>query len=209
MTRHSCFVLFAAGLALVAVETRAEEVRYYEQNGVTYREVRRVVEERIPETKLQDCTRTVYREQVTCENKDVVRTYWLPVTDCHWQTRWINYGNPFAPAYQVLEYVPTTRWESRTECVKMPVECRRMVPEVQTVQTPVTSVPHRAARDPRPCGGERASRPLDDSAKCNNGGPARTSGRAVSIRERSACATASSPPGNPPEPPAEERSTPW
>jgi hypothetical protein len=139
MTRRSCFVLFAAGLALAAVEARAEEVRYYEQNGVTYRETRRVVEDRIPETKLQDCTRTVYREQVTCETKDVVRTYWLPVTEYHWQARWGNYGNPFAPAYQVLEYVPSTRWESRTECVKMPVECRRLVPEVQTVQTPVTT----------------------------------------------------------------------
>ena len=53
MTRRSCFVLFAAGLALFALETRAEEVRYYEQNGITYRETQRVVEERIPETNFR------------------------------------------------------------------------------------------------------------------------------------------------------------
>jgi hypothetical protein len=132
-------ILLVAILGTTPFLVKGDEVRYFEQNGVTYRETRRTVQECVPETRLQPCSRTVYREQVTNENRQVVRTYWTPVTEYRLETSWVNRWNPFAEPYQVVRYVPSTRWEQRTETVQVPVACRRFVPETQTVQSPVTT----------------------------------------------------------------------
>lgn len=53
MGNRSMTVLVSAGLLLAGAKVLADDVHYYEQNGITYREVRRTIEERVPETTLQ------------------------------------------------------------------------------------------------------------------------------------------------------------
>ncbi len=129
----------AAVWTLAVAGARAEDVRYYEKDGVTYCETRRTVTQRVPQTTWQEAPRTVYYDQVATENRQAVRTTWVPVTEYALESYWVNRWNPFAEPYRAYEYVPRTRWEPRTEQVQVPVACRRLVPQTQTVRTPVTT----------------------------------------------------------------------
>ena len=127
--------LFAAFVG--AGPLRADEVRYYEKNGVTWRENRRTVEDRVPVSRMEERTETVYREEFTTEMRDTPRTSWTPVTEYRWETFWVNRWNPLAQPYPAYRYVPHTRWEMRTEMVQVPVNTRRLVPETRVVRRPV------------------------------------------------------------------------
>lgn len=120
-------------------ETGAEEVRYYEKDGVTYRETRQTVEERVPETRLEERAQTVYRSEPVTETKETVRTCWAPVTEYTWEAFWVGRWNPLAQPYLAYRYIPRTRWEQKSETVKTPVTTYRVVPETQKVQLPVTT----------------------------------------------------------------------
>jgi hypothetical protein len=117
----------------------AEEVRYYEKDGVTYRETRQVLQRRIPEVTYTEQAQTVYRDQCITETKDTVRTVLTPVTEYRVQPRLVGRWNPFVQPYFVYENVPTVRWESRTEVVPIQTASRQLVPETRTVRTPVTT----------------------------------------------------------------------
>lgn len=116
-----------------------DEVRYYEQDGVTYRETRRTVRRPVCETQLRPSTQIVYREERTSELRDTVRTWWTPVTEYRCEARWVGRWNPLAEPYLAYRSVPRTSWEQRTEVVQVPVTNRRLVPETRTVQVPVTT----------------------------------------------------------------------
>ena len=47
--------------SLTALPAAADEVRYYVENGVTYRETRRMVRRPVVETQWQETAQTVYR----------------------------------------------------------------------------------------------------------------------------------------------------
>ncbi len=135
-------LLAAAVLALGLVclrQSRGDELRYYEQNGITYCEVRRTADRPVPEAGGVPRPYTVYREQVTTEIGQTVRTYWTPVTEYSCESYWVNRWNPFAEPYQAYRYVPRTRWEKKTEVVRVPVTCRRLVPETLAAQTAAPS----------------------------------------------------------------------
>ena len=137
----------------------ADEVRYYEKNGVTWCETRRTVEDRVPVSRMEERTETVYREQFTTELRDTTRTAWTPVTEYRWETFWVGRWNPLAQPYLAYRYVPHTRWEMRTETVKVPVNARRLVPETRTVRRPVGSFQtvKREVLSRMPVGGGRTS----------------------------------------------------
>jgi hypothetical protein len=117
----------------------ADQVRYYQQNGITYCETRRTVQRPVYETTMQQTTRTVYKDQYYTETKDVTQTYWNPETTYRAETYWVGRWNPFVEPYLATDWVPQTCWRQQTQTVKMPITCRRVVPEVQQVQTPVTT----------------------------------------------------------------------
>lgn len=121
-------------------EPGADELRYFEQNGITYCEVRRTAPPQRPQPAAAQDTRVVLREQVTSEIRQTVRTYWTPVTEYRWESSWVNRWNPFAEPYRECRCVPRTRWEKRSEVVPVPVACRRLVPERQTTSAPATAV---------------------------------------------------------------------
>ena len=125
---------FLVGPAL----TTADEVRYYEKNGTTYRETRRIVHRPVTETELRQSTETVYRQQRTSEFREQVRTWWSPVTEYQCETYLVGRWNPLVQPYFSSRFVPRTRWEQRTEVVEVPVTRCRLVPESRTVEVPVT-----------------------------------------------------------------------
>lgn len=122
-----------------ATASPAQQVRYFERDGVTYCETHQVVQQRVPETRLEERTETVYRSQSVTENKQLTRIYWTPVTEYRWEAFWVGRWNPFAEPYLAYRYVPQTRWEQKSDLVSVPVTTCRLVPETRTVRSPVTS----------------------------------------------------------------------
>jgi hypothetical protein len=134
--------LLAAALITCLVYTPSaggDEVRYYEKDGVTYRETRQVVRRPVCETQLRPSTQTVYREEQTSELRETQRTWWSPVTEYRCEAYWVGRWNPLVEPCLAYRMVPRTRWEQRTEVVQVPVTCRRLVPETRTVQVPVST----------------------------------------------------------------------
>jgi hypothetical protein len=115
----------------------AADVRYYQENGITYRETRYTVQHPVTETVLVDQPRTVYREKVSTTLQDSVSTVQVPVTEFKNETFVANRWNPFAKPYLAQRLVPVTRMETRTQTSKVPVGTRQLVPETTTVKVPV------------------------------------------------------------------------
>ncbi|HEY5311768.1 MAG TPA: hypothetical protein VIK18_04590, partial [Pirellulales bacterium] len=126
-------------LALLATtaQLQAADVRYYQENGITYRETRYTVQHPVTETVLVDQPRTVYREQVNSKLEDSIRTVQVPVTEFRSEMFVVNRWNPFAKPYIAQRLVPVTRMVTRTETAKIPVGTRQLVPQTMTVKVPV------------------------------------------------------------------------
>lgn len=122
---------------LPAGAARADEVRYYEADGVTYRETRRIVRRPVVETRWMEQPQTVFREKLDVQMCPSVRTCQAPVTEYRWEARWRGRYNPFVQPYLENRLVPRTRWELRTDVVQVPVARRSVVPETTTVRVPV------------------------------------------------------------------------
>lgn len=82
------FLSYAAG----------DQLRYYQQNGITYCETLRTVQRPVCETKMLQTTRTVYKEQFYTETKDVTQVYWYPVTTYQAETNWVGRWESFCRA---------------------------------------------------------------------------------------------------------------
>jgi hypothetical protein len=119
--------------------TQADEVRYLQENGITYCETYRMVQRQVTETSNQQSTRTVYKEHLNTETRDVTRTWWCPVTTYRAETEMVGRWNFFIKPYYETRWVAETQWVQHSEVVKMPVTCRKLVPETQTIQVPVTT----------------------------------------------------------------------
>ncbi len=129
--------LALTSLLLCWAPLAADEVRFYEKEGVTYRESRRVVRRPIAETRLEDRTRTVYREQWTAETQETLQNAYVPVTEYRWEAYWEGRWNPFRQPVLAQRLVPRTRWETRQEVVRVPRLRRELVPETRTEKVPV------------------------------------------------------------------------
>lgn len=131
----------SAMLALLAAAPAAncEDVRYYEENGVTYRETRQVVQRPVTEVTHQPTDRTVLREQYRTEMHDTVQVYSAPVTEWRYEAYWVGRWNPFMQPYLAQRLVPYTRWETRTAKAQTPVVKREVVSEVRTEHVPVVT----------------------------------------------------------------------
>jgi hypothetical protein len=124
---------------LCAAPAASEEIRYYEENGVTYKESRRTVHRPDTETEYVDRERVVYRPEYRSESRDVYRTYQVPVTEYRWEAQLRGRFNPFMRPYWVNEYVPRTYMEARTEVVREPYLKQELVAETRTEKVPIVS----------------------------------------------------------------------
>lgn len=124
--------------AVIGFDARASDVRYYEQNGITYRETRQVVQRPVYQTEMRPTTQTVYRQEQVTEMRETTRTWWSPVTEQVCEAVWMGRWNPFVQPYIVYRPTTRTRWETRTETVQAPVTLSRWVPQTQTTEMAVT-----------------------------------------------------------------------
>ncbi len=138
--------LFLTGaLILAASRAAADDVRYYEDGGITYRETTQTVKRPIPHTEMQPRDVTYYRERYTTDLQEVTRTYQVPVTQYQYEPRLEGRWNPFVQPSVTYRMVPRTHWETKSEVVKIPVSKREVVPETVTQHVPVTT--HKIAED--------------------------------------------------------------
>lgn len=138
MVRH----LFIAAACLASFSAAAfadEEKMVTDANGQTWREVHRTIQQPVTETRCLERQRLVYQETCDVQMCDTVRTYTVPVTEYRWESYWKGRYNPFVQPYLAQRLVPYTRWETRTETVKVPVTRRQVVPVTQSIKVPYTT----------------------------------------------------------------------
>ena len=136
--KSAVLAVIASGLLVAIGESRAAEtVRFYEKDGVTYRETRSVTQRPLWETRTEARTETVYREHVKTDFRNVERTTLVPVTECQAKPYWVHRWNPFRQPYLSYRVVPRTTLQARREVVNQPVISRNWVPETRTVHVPV------------------------------------------------------------------------
>lgn len=131
---------FCCLLVLMAGNAAADDVRTVtDANGQTWNEVHRTISHPQTQTQCVEQPQTYYQEQCQVTNYDTYRTYQVPVTEYHLESYWVGRFNPFVQPYMAQRFVPRTRWETRTELVKVPVVQRNMVPVTRMVRVPVTT----------------------------------------------------------------------
>ena len=127
-------------LAVCAARSSAQDApRYFEKDGVTYRETRQVVRRPVVETHMEARECTVYRDKFTTEVQETPRSIPVAITEYHWVPVWHRPWNPWGAPYLTYQMQPQTRWETRNDTVKTSVVRRQTVPEKITQQVPVTS----------------------------------------------------------------------
>jgi hypothetical protein len=126
-------------MSLLAANISAQDVKYVEENGVTYQETRRVIQRPIMETKMVPQEQTRYRTQYRTELQPSQRHYNVPITEYRWEPEWVGRWNPFATPYVTYRWKPVTRWEPRTETVQIPYTRTEVIPEKVTTNVPVTT----------------------------------------------------------------------
>ena len=125
---------------MLAAPLAADETKMVtDPDGQTWREVHRTLRHPQTVTQCVDQQRTVYQEKYDVQMCDTYRTYQVPVTEYQWESYWVGRFNPFVQPYLAQRLVPRTRWETRTEVVKVPVTQRNIVPVTQTVRVPITT----------------------------------------------------------------------
>lgn len=139
MIRSRSTLLALALAALGSGELIAQEVRHFEENGIQYRETTHVTQRAIPETKWVPSETTQVSPRYTTDYQEQVRTYQVPVTEQQWVPGLQRTWNIFAPPVMSYRLMPVTRWETRSETVRVPVTKVDYVPYKQVQHIPVTN----------------------------------------------------------------------
>src|SRR6266404_5604036 len=98
----------------VPLMARADDVQYFEKDGVTYRETKHTIHRPVAEMHYEDRQQTVYAEQLQTQLLPSQRTSLIPITEWVNEPYWVNRYNPFAQPYLAYRTVPRIRWETRT-----------------------------------------------------------------------------------------------
>ncbi len=96
------------------------------KNGVRYQKIRQVTPKPINETRYEARQYTTYHPRYTTDMQDSVRTYQVPVTEQQWVPGYQRSLNVFKPPVLSYRLVPVTRWETRTETVRVPITQARL-----------------------------------------------------------------------------------
>lgn len=144
MLRFGNIALLVSYLAATSASAAAaaDDIRYYQQNGVTYRETRTVIKQPVNDVQYRDLQKTFYRDRYTTEMRDVVRNSYVPVTRHAWQPRWHGQWNILQGPHLAYHLVPYTNWELRQQTIQVPTTRREVVPEMRTVRVPQTNLRH-------------------------------------------------------------------
>lgn len=133
--------LLCLGIAVVLASSLCgDEVREYDQNGLRYRETKRIVPRPVYETQWVEQTREVHRPTFTTETQATTRTVYVPITEYRTEPVLVGRWNPFVEPRYEYRLVPVTRWETRQETVHVPIVRQQNAAEKQTVKVPVTKM---------------------------------------------------------------------
>jgi hypothetical protein len=122
--------------AMIAPSVRADEVTYFEKDGIKYQKIRQVNQRPITELRYEQQQSTAYRERYTTDLQESHRTYQVPVTEQQWVPGYQRSWNLLAPPVLSYRLMPVTRWETRSETVRIPITKREVYPETVTHQVP-------------------------------------------------------------------------
>lgn len=127
--------------ALLTVATQASlvlgQVTYEEADGIRYQVSRQTTPRAIDSVTYEPREYTTYRNHYTTDMQEVQRTYMVPITEQQWVPGYERSLNIFAPPVFSYRMMPVTRWEARTETVRVPVTKHQVIPEQRTAQVPV------------------------------------------------------------------------
>ncbi len=133
------FSFFFSLKSFSGIASAQQAVRYYTENGVTYKETRTRTQKPVVERRMETREKTVYSEKVSTTYEPYTQLIHTPITTYQWEGRWQDVFNPFRPAHMGYHLVPMTHWEIRSEQVHRPITRREMLPEKRTYQVPVTT----------------------------------------------------------------------
>jgi hypothetical protein len=133
------FGLVVVAVAALVPAAGADEVQYVDEGGVRYQVITQTTQRPISETKYVPHEYTTLREHYTTEMQESQRVYQVPVTEQHWVPGYQRTLNVFAPPVLSYRLMPVTRWETRSETVRIPVTKRNYVSEKQVTQVPVVN----------------------------------------------------------------------
>ena len=123
---------------LSAAPLVADDSRIVDRDGIKYHETTRTIQRPITETRYEDQEYTAYNDRYTTEMQEVPRTYQVAVTQNQWVPGYQRTWNVFAPPVLSYRLMPVTRYETRTEVVKIPVTRHESIPTRQVRKVPVT-----------------------------------------------------------------------
>jgi hypothetical protein len=139
MKKRNFLTALTLVFSLASWVAHADEVRYFEQDGLTYKETRRVVQRPVNEIKYEQREQTVYRENLQTEVVETSRTYHHPVTEYRWVTVMKGRWNPLVQPYLTQQLIPIQSWQPREHIIRTPVQRRELIPEKRVVQVPVST----------------------------------------------------------------------
>jgi hypothetical protein len=139
MKRIQCIAAALLAGVLVSPTLHAQQVEYVDEGGVRYQVITQTTQRLVPETRYETREYTAYRERYTTDMQESVRSYQVPVTEQQWVPGYQRTWNIFAPPVLSYRLLPVTRWETRTETVRIPVTRRDYIPEKQVQQVPIVT----------------------------------------------------------------------
>lgn len=140
MSRCKLAVICLALVPALTADLAGDEVTEYDQNGLRYRETKRIVPRPVYETQWVEQTREVHRPTFTTQSQPTTRTVYVPITEYRTQPVLVGRWNPFIEPYYEYRLVPVTRWETRQETVNVPIVRQQNSAEKQIVKVPVTKM---------------------------------------------------------------------
>ena len=120
-----------------ATSSWGQNVRYYEQNGVTYRETTAKVRRPVREIEQKEYQQTVYRDKYDTRFQSVQQYNYQPVTQYRWQPKYHGWWNVLQGPHLAYHLEQRTVWQPRLQNYQVPVTTRTVVPETRTVRVGV------------------------------------------------------------------------
>ena len=114
-----------------------QESRYYEEGGITYKEVRTKVQQPVRELEYKDEQQTYYRERYVTDMQPTAQTLYVPAVQYVWEARWHDWWRIFEGPHVAYHLVPRSTWQPQVVNYQVPITRREVTPETRTVRVAV------------------------------------------------------------------------
>lgn len=118
-------------------EARGQESRFYEEGGITYKEIRTKVQQPVRELEYRDEQQTHYRERYVTDMQPTSQTVYQPAVQYVWEPRWHDWWRVFEGPHLAYHLVPRSTWLPQVVNYQVPVTRREVAPETRTVRVAV------------------------------------------------------------------------